>query len=864
MRAMSSISAAVVLALAVGQVQAQSSGVLKEAIPAQPLATALDTFSRQTGWQVVYMSRVADGLQSSEVAAGLRLDEALHRLLDGTGLAYEFLNERTVTITTAHETPAMQSPSPSATSHDAVEEAGARATLEEIVVSATKRDENMREVPISISALGEGQLVQGGIKNIADLNSVVPGLHLLSANVGGGINYQMRGVASQVGAGTVAIYIDDTPIQNRNSKFSSSANPSLFDLERVEVLRGPQGTLFGASSEGGTIRFITPQPSLTDWSGHARSEFGFVAHGSTSQELGVAFGGPLSEGKVGFRASVLSRKDPGWIDQVSRATGAVIDHDINEGETNSARVALKIQATDNLSITPSVYYSRVEFDDWSAYYGYLGSFRNAQTIHQPSKDEFWLPTLTVNYDHDAFNLTSITSYFDRTYERIDDFSGIVADFYSIPGRNPAFLIPTGPEFWTLEAPGLELVEQSNWTQEIRATSSDPGARLLWTVGAYYSRSELGTGQYVTASKTVNPTNTGPFALLPGNYAGVSEMQLIDEQIAAFGEVTYRVTDALKLTAGVRVGKVTIDTVGESYGFFQGGYSTVGPESVSETPVTPKFSAAYQLSDAGMLYATIAKGYRPGGLNNSIPATNCAADFAISGEPSTSYDSDSVWSYELGTKMRLLDNRIDVTASVFYIDWQDIQQSVSLPGCGSNYTTNLGSAVSQGAELEMQALVGERWTFGMNAAYTDATLAENVLGNANPNTGARALLGKEGDRVILTPEWTAAASVRYDLPLSPTVNSYVRAEYKFFDDYTRTPGPATSLYNPKLYAGDAYSLVSLRMGVEWDRLDLALFANNLLDDDTVTYKASASFLSRYIVLESTPQPRTIGLSATYKW
>ncbi len=736
--------------------------------------------------------------------------------------------------------------------------------LEEVLVTATKRQERMHDVPISISAVSEVMIVQSGLKSIADLNSLVPGLHLLSANVGGGVNYQMRGVASQVGAGTVAIYIDDTPIQNRNSKFSSSAVPSLFDLERIEILRGPQGTLFGASAEGGTIRFITPQPSLTEWSGHARSEIGVVAHGGSSREFGAAVGGPLSQGRMGFRASVFARHDAGWIDQVSRATRAVLDEDTNEGDTTTARVALTVQATDSLSITPSVHYSRTDYDDWSAYYSYLGRFDNAETIHQPSTDEFWLPTLTLNYKHPRFTVTSISSYFDRTYERVDDFSGIIADFYAIAGRNAAFRIPTGPQFWTLQAPGLERVEQQHRTQEVRFTSSDTNRRVLWTAGLFYSRAQLITGQYVTANQTVNPSNNGPFSLLPGGYAGISDFELVDEQFAGFGEVTYRVTDTFRLTAGVRASEITIDAAAASEGFFQGGQSRLGPASVSETAITPKFSVAYQLADGDLLYATAAKGFRPGGLNNVIPQTNCAADIAVSGTPETAYDADSVWSYEVGTKALLLKNRLSVAASVFYIDWRDIQQSVSLPGCGSNYTTNLGRAVSEGAELEIMARMGNRWTVGMNVAYTDAQLAQNVYGNPNPTTGARALLGKDGDRVILTPEWTAAANARYDFALNAKVNWYVRAEYKFFGDYTRTPGPATSLYNARLYAGDAYSLVSMRAGVEWENLDLALFANNLLDDDTVTYRVSASFLSRFIYLDSTPQPRTVGVSATYKW
>ncbi len=738
--------------------------------------------------------------------------------------------------------------------------------LEEIVVSATKRNENLRDVPISISAVTQATMAQSGVKNIADLNSIVPGLNLLSVNVGGGVNYQMRGIASQVGAGTVAVYIDDTPIQNRNSKFSTTANPALFDLDRIEVLRGPQGTLFGSSSEGGTIRFITPQPSLDTWSGHARAEYGQTEHGSASQEIGVALGGPLVQDTVGLRISAFTRHEPGWIDQVSRSTGAVLERDTNTGETDALRAALKIKASDQLTIAPSMYYSRATLDDWASYYQYLGPFNNAETIHQPATDEFMLPSVTVNYNLPAVNVTSVTSFFKRNYSRIDDFSGIIADFYSIAGRNPNFLIPGGEGFQSLEAPGIEIVKQSNWTQELRASSADANARLLWTLGLYYSHADLITGQFVSASTPINPTNTGRFALLPGNYAGIQNSDLLEQQLAAFGDATYRVTDALKVTAGVRVQRVKIDTVSTGSGFFNGGNTTVGPNSVTENPVTPKVSVAYELPNANMFYASAAKGFRPGGANgNSIFNTNCAADIAISGQPAAAYNSDSVWSYEAGTKNRSFDNRLSINGSVFFIDWKDIQQSVTLPGCGANYTTNLGRATSKGGELELEAAVTEGFTLGANAAYTDATLADTVLGNPNPKTGAPgAVLGAEGDRVILTPKWTAAANARYEFTVTSGVKSYIRGEYKYFGDYTRTPGPSSSLYNAQLYYGEAYKLASLRAGVEWDNFDISAFANNLFDTNPVTYKVSASFLSRFIVLNSTPVPRTVGITASYKW
>ncbi len=235
--------------------------------------------------------------------------------------------------------------------------------LEEVLVTAQKRAEDITSVPISISSVSQDTLDQQGAKNIADLARLVPGVNAQPATAGE-MNVSIRGISTTVGAATTGVYIDDTPVQARYICFycGFTAYPQLFDLERVEVLRGPQGTLFGSGSEGGTIRFITPAPSLTRYSLYSRSEVGFKDDGAPNWEMGVAGGGPLVEGKAGFRASLWTRTDGGYIDHVAYPTGALLDKDANSAKDYVARIAFLLAPVEALQITPSFFYQRTHHD----------------------------------------------------------------------------------------------------------------------------------------------------------------------------------------------------------------------------------------------------------------------------------------------------------------------------------------------------------------------------------------------------------------------------------------------------------------------------------------------------------------------
>ncbi|WP_420382467.1 TonB-dependent receptor domain-containing protein [Novosphingobium sp.] len=537
----------------------------------------------------------------------------------------------------------------------------------EIVVTATRQAEPLSKIAASVSALNEAALDRRGIKNVADIALMTPGLTLNPNGFGSQADISIRGISSQVGSATTGIYIDDTPVQTRVVGYSSTNTyPLVFDLDRVEVLRGPQGTLFGSGAEGGAVRFITPEPSLTKTSVYARAELTATKGGDPGGEVGVAFGAPIIRDVLGFRASIWTQHEGGYIDRQDRnpeLTGsAPIERNANHAQSVVGRFALKWQAAPNLVIAPSVLLQDRKIHDISTFWEGAdepdGKLVNGQPLAQPDHDRFVLPAVRAQLDLPGVTVISNTSFFARVDDAIDDYSTLVPAVFN-PIFNPA---QTGPMVNFVPGdPGYAAYAQmrnvqTSWTQELRAQSSDKAARLSWVVGLFASTSQQRSYENIVDPKTAEVIGGPPAdllgqALIANTYSLVANSQGRDRQIAAFGEVNYHLTDALKLTAGLRVARATF--IGQSYatGPFVGA-TVVGPRtSTTETPVTPKFGVSYQ-TDKTLYYAIAAKGYRIGGSNAPL------SDFCDIGAqgyarvPDT-YKSDSLWSYELGAKTKLI-------------------------------------------------------------------------------------------------------------------------------------------------------------------------------------------------------------------
>ncbi len=760
--------------------------------------------------------------------------------------------------------------------------------IEEVVVTATRREEKLSKIPISVSAFTDVKMDVLGVKSFADLARFTPGVTFDSTTN----DVSIRGIDSQAGSGTTGIYIDDTPIQIRNLGFGSDNSlPSVFDLERVEVLRGPQGTLFGAGSEGGTVRYITPPPSLTDYSGIARGEVSFTQYGEPSYEAGAAIGGPIVPDVLGFRFSAWDRHDGGWIDQTNLNSQTTVPN-ANSTDTYTVRGALTWAPMSRLTITPSIdYQNRTNLDPDQYWVGLsnpdAGVYKTATPDRMEDKDKFLLTSLNIHYDAGFAELISNTSLFNRS-EHVDNYSGTLYNlsyFQTIlsqgtdPLGNPCAPGQCRTNLYPLLTPnGINLPGVPNYlarapitntqhdiTQEVRLQSEDPSARLTWVIGVFYAHNEQESKeqindpmlpaitQYLWSETVLQAWSEN---LLPNGDDYINDTLAHDEQIAGFADATYSITDQWKVEAGLRFAHTHFDFTN-----YADGPQNFGPSSGSgqqgETPFTPKLSLDYQVTPDDLLYATAAKGYRIGGANPPFPLIAC-------GVPSvpSSYSSDTVWSYEIGAKDKWFGGQLSTQASAYYINWNKIQQDVYLPLCGLQYTANLGQAVSKGFDLQAEWAISDSWHADLTLGYTDARYT------ANTYSADGSLLVANGDAVGGQPwisPWSVTAGLEYDFEAYGN-DSYVRVDDEFKSANTwplNTQNPLSESYDPHLVADPSTNFVSARAGTTVGTWDMSLFMNNVFDShpqldlnhqdaNTVLYEAS------------TFRPRTTGVEVTYRY
>jgi iron complex outermembrane recepter protein len=829
--------------------------------------------------------------------------------------------------------------------------------LQEITVTATRQEESLSKVPISVTAFTEEQIDSQGLKRVDDLVRYTPGLNLNRTAVGGN-DISIRGIASSAGAGTTGIYIDDTPIQVRNLGYNAGSTfPALFDLERVEVLRGPQGTLFGAGSEGGTVRFIQTTPSLTKYSAYARGEVADTRSGGVSYEGGFAFGGPIVQDRIGFRFSAYYRRDGGYIDGVTGSmttnspSGALYGKSINFTATGTPRpntnwtdvsgfhAALKFAVSDQLTITPSVSYQKLHINDGYDYFWLAGSDPAVSQFSRPvyaagnpatdsrltslsapdrdaGGDRFYLPALLVNFSLGPVDLVSNTSYFDRKAYQWTDFTG----FYE-------FLYLLAPQPLPGDKSASEYTNsQGNFTEELRLQSSDPAARLKWVGGVFYSRNSQAAGQSIANNYLGNQphlgilgdplsgvTNGPPFG--PGtpaeiNYLGVpldsgsviwdAAFHTVDKQIAAFAQADFKITEQLKLTAGARFSHDSLD-LNAVYGGPEnnlnyptyvyarnpascpggactpatGAFTPAYPTSVaskSENSTTPKVGISYQMNDANLFYATAAKGFRPAGASLQVPTGQCGLDLSNIGyldangksRQPTVYDSDSVWSYEVGSKNRVLDGHAVLDMSAYRIRWSNIQTSINLPICAYSFVDNVGHATSQGFDLGLQTEPVRGLNLGGTFGYNKTTFDED---SRTPN--GKLLYAKGTGVPGVGAPLTLSVSGQYDFSLMGDRGFYIRGDYSHYSTF-RAAGQtseSSSTFQPLYQSQQAYSQLNLRLGAKVIQgADLSFFVNNVANSHPYFGLAPGGPLGGFpsVWTASTLRPRTYGLTLLYHY
>lgn len=701
-----------------------------------------------------------------------------------------------------------------------------------ITVTAQKRTQTLQDVPLSVSVVGGDALERQNATNFQDYLALVPGLQLNQSTPGEG-RLIVRGVNTGGVASTVAVYVDETPFGSSTGLVNAgilAGDFDTFDVERVEVLRGPQGTLYGANSLGGTLKFVTAEPSTDGYEGKVRAGVETVDDG----EIGYSGAGvvniPLGE-RAAFRGSGFYRQSGGFIDSVG-VNGSDVREDINPSESYGGRASLLLNATDNLSVRLSAILQDIQTDESNSIEldavtldPLGGELTNSVFADSTNKAAYRVYSGVIDWDLGAVNVTSSTSYstFDQTIH--DDFMT-----FSLAGLVAGALM----------APPLELVldqqtDYQKFTQEIRLSSQD-NDRLEWMIGGYYTNEDGLIEQIVTAVEpgTVNPT---PGVPVLADLAIESEY----EEYAAYANATLHFNERFDLTAGGRFShneQGAFQATDGLPGLFVGPPEVFPTISSDEGVFTWSVAPRFELNDSTAIYARVAKGFRPGGPN-VLPPT------APAGTPFT-YQSDTILSYEVGLKAQTEDNSLAIDLSAFYLDWEDVQLFTVVNGFGVN--TNTGGARSFGGE----ATVSLRPVDGLNVVLNGAITDSELTTDTDP-----ILVGAlDGDRMPFTPKYAFSVSGDYERPLSSNVMGYAGGTFRFQSSQYANFSPSGRSEFP------SYGVLDLRTGLIFETYSIELFARNLTNSRGHTSGGNPSTnLPLGVVTAGVLRPRTIGAMFT---
>lgn len=758
---------------------------------------------------------------------------------------------------------------------DGVNEAN---SLPEIIVTSQKRAEDLTKVPTSISVLSGEALGSAAINDYDDLSRAVPGLSFQAGGSEGSNNLQIRGVSATAGDATVSVYLNETAI-NVSSRFGGATQPIPFDIGQVEVLRGPQGTLYGASSLGGTIRFIQTKPDLNKFSGFFSADLSGTEHGGINYETSGVVNLPVEAGVFAVRIGGLYGHDSGWIDNYD-LSGNVQYPGTNSDQKKLLRVSALYQPSDDLTVLSNVTYQRVDQKDVSTFFTAAGTngttgagappyettfglFKQSNEIRQWTHDSVLVADIDITKNLGFADLTSVSSYFYRSMNQVFDGtyynSGALANFY-LPSS-----LPYSPAVAFSPSPVYQPVGWNTWTQEIRlASPADSTLPIKWVGGVYLSSQSVGYTQ-----NDPDPTIAGNFQNAygipigsisqslggPANYPAFfspifsSAQKETDDQYAVFGNITYDITPDLHLTAGLRYAfSHVINTANNLLtAFYDVGLPATAKSTIESFAATPRFSLSYDINELTSIYTTEAKGYRLGGPSGSLPTgpgNVCQPDYdklGLSGPPGA-YSPDSLWSYEAGLKTTAFDRTLSVNTAGYYILWNHLQQGVNLPTCGFGFTTNAGDAAIYGGELELlyapPMIKGLK--LGLSAALTHAEI-----------TRTTAPFAKVGETVEDVPERTANLSAEYTVPLFGDWEGFVHGDYNFIGH----AHGAFQTYLPN-FENAAYGVVNAQLGLTSSDWKIFLYAKNLLNDRTIYQQPVLSSITEGY----TVRPLTVGLSA----
>ncbi len=794
-------------------------------VPSQALSGSLRQLADQAGIQILFEEKIVSGLRGPALHSKQSVAHALDVLLDKTGLEYTSQNGTVVVRKKSQEsaTSALTGSGPAATV--ATAEAAATptgASLEEIVVTAQKREEKLRDVPASISVLSGERVENLSLNSLADFATYVPGFSVDSGGTPGNARLTLRGIQTGGGgAPLVGMYIDDAPVGSSRSPSSYILDLLPYDVQRIEVLRGPQGTLYGAGAMGGLVKYVLREADPNNLETRVGGTMETVANSSRpNYGARATINAPLIDGVLAVRFSGYYDDDAGYIDNAGIGVNGA-----NSVKRDGGRFALFYQPFENLKITASALFQNIDSGgralvelNATTLDPVVNRYTYSTALPESAKQELEFYSLTVNWNLGFGALTSASSFVRTNNTSNFDYTPVYGRFCPILSGGAV-------------APCLTGLPDSNElgkiTQEIRLSSSLQ-QKLSWMLGLFYT-DEYGVNRQQLSALDANGEPIDSLNPLL-NYRSPN----VYEEGAIFGNATYTFNDRFDVMAGGRWAKNSQVLHSTLVG------PLVGPDQVireaSEADVfTWMVSPRWHVSDASMVYGRVATGYRPGGPNSPLP-----------GVPPL-FNSDTTTNYEAGYKASLLHGALDLDLAVYYIDWKDIQIS-AVNANGINYRANGGAASSRGVEFTTSYQLTDHWRLGATGSYTNAILEQDV----------RSLGGKTGDRLPNSPHWTESLTADYETQLNSDWQLQLGGGYRHFGStWSAVQSSPSAMEVPAQDIVDLYS-----GGILNHRTSVRLFIRNVFNDRSYLNLNDANNprFPNFVPV----QPRTIGVNVDTKF
>jgi len=800
-------------------------------LPAGNLADALERLGDQSGVQIMYEPALAKGVKVAAVSGTLTVTDTLRQLLARTGLQADRVNDKTVVLKRAE---AKKNPikKQDQTTLEQTPQESPLAEVDVVVVTAQKKTENLMEVPVPVSTVAGQTLLDNSELRVQDFYSTLPGVSYSPTGSQSEEALAIRGITTGPGNNpTTGVTVDGVPFGSSLNQGTGNDIPDIDpnDLARVEVLRGPQGTLYGSSSMGGLLNFVTKEPSTSGFSGNASAGINGVHNGAQAgYNFRASANIPLTS-DFALRASGFTRQDPGFInDPVQHIEG------INEEHASGGHLSALWKPSSSLSLKLSALYQDIKADgssDVNRGPGYANGLGDLQQNYYPGIDGFrglggyerqvQAYSAVFSADLGRVNLISITGYTVNAYRDTWDFT---PQFGAVTAQQPEFGGVSG-------TPIDDHLTTRRINQELRLSGTVLG-NVDWLIGAFYDHEHTTYLENIYAESLAGQV-VGIWAnwTLPTTY----------QEYAGFGDLTYRFTDKFDLQVGGRESHIDVtNNAATQVGPFETlvGAATYVPQIETAADVftyllTPRFKISPDL----MVYARFASGYRPGTPNGAV----------YPGLPAQS-DPDKAYNYEMGLKGDFLDHKLTVDGSLYYVDWKNIQTFVVDPKTQFGYRGNSGNAKSAGIELTVTSRPWTGLTISAWMDYDDAVLTQGFpLGS----TG----YGIPGTRLPFSPKWSGFTSIQQDFPLATNLSGFVGAQASFVGNRFGQFSSSASAYR-QYYPG--YTQINLRTGVVRSSWTGNLYITNVADNRAVIGGGTGSFPPngfQYI------QPRTVGLNVT---